>query len=75
MNDKEEKEVWIGFANASIQSYDVPEGIDNMEALVDDIADFSGMVADAMLKEFKERFDDRPRRRRDREEPEEPEKD
>lgn len=72
MNDKEEKALWIEFAKAAIQSYEIPEDITDLDELVDDIADLSSFVADAMVEEFKERYesrrhrDERPRRRRDR---------
>jgi hypothetical protein len=73
MNNKDEQTLWIEFAKAAIQSYEIPEDIDKLDDLVDDIADLSGMVADAMIEEFKERFEkprrgERPRRRRDRDE-------
>jgi hypothetical protein len=56
MNDKEEKAIWIEFAKATIQGYDVPEDIEDFDALVDDIADLSEAVADAMVERFSERF-------------------
>ena len=81
MTEKEKQALWIEFAKVAVQNYETPEDIDNLEDLVNDIADFSASVADAMVEEADERFGGErrrsgrsSRRRRDREEPE-PEKD
>jgi len=57
MNDKEEKALWIEFAKATIQSYEIPESIDDLDDLVDDISELSATVADAMVDEYTKRYD------------------
>lgn len=69
MNDKEEKALWVEFAKVAIENYEIPEEIDNLDDLVDDIVDTSTSVADAMVEECQRRFgggggEERPARRR-----------
>lgn len=78
MTEKEKQALWIEFAKVAVQNYETPEDIDNLEDLVNDIADFSALVADAMVEETDERFGGGRRRsgrssRRRRETEDEPE--
>ena len=76
----DEKELWVRFACAVIESYEIPDEIDDVEELVDDMTALAGKTADAMLDEFEERYPPRAARarsggkgRRRKDEPEQPE--
>ncbi len=62
--DKEERAIWVEFAKATIQSYEPPEELDKLDEVVDDMAGLAGMVADAVLEEYRDRFDGRAERSR-----------
>lgn len=64
MSEKEDKALWIEFAKAAIQSYEIPEDIADLDELVDDIGEMSAMVADEMLDQFNDRFSRGSERRR-----------
>lgn len=69
MNEKEERALWVECAKAAIQSYEIPEDVDNLDDLVDDVADTASLIADAMVEEYEKRYGDsgereRPVRRR-----------
>jgi hypothetical protein len=83
MADKIDKvKIWNEYARDATQRYQVPDEIDDVEELTNDMVDVATGYADLMLEELEERIADgtfggrgspgRTSRRRRREEPEEP---
>jgi hypothetical protein len=61
----DEHEAWVRFACAAIAGHEVPDEIDGLDELVDDIIEVAETVADGMLEAYKERFvEEAPRRAR-----------
>jgi|GEM_PF-3184080 len=83
MADKIDKvKIWNEYARDATQRYVVPDEIDDVEELTNDMVDVATGYADLMLEELEDRIADgtfgggsrgRASRRRRREEPEEPE--
>lgn len=51
-----EKALWVEFAKVALQSYEIPEDIENLDEMVDDIGNVCGTIADEMLDQFMERY-------------------
>lgn len=67
MAPKEEKELWIEFAQSAMSVYGRPEdNVETTDELIDDAVDFSAGYADAMLDEIDERFGNEKRSTRRR---------
>jgi hypothetical protein len=60
------KELWAGFARDAMSAYVIPDEVDDVKELINDMADVATGYADAMLEEFENRFEDGPKRRRSR---------
>ena len=60
----DEKELWVKFACAVIENYEIPDDVADVEELVDDMTELAGKTADAMLDEFEERYPPRAARAR-----------
>jgi hypothetical protein len=75
MDKKEEKAIWLGFANTAVRSYEIPDHVDSLDELVDDLSKTCGLIADAMLDEFEDRFGQKEREDRRRPRRGEPETD
>jgi len=50
-------ELWIGWTRDAARNYAIPEEFENLDDLVDDMADVATAYADEMLDQFEERFD------------------
>lgn len=77
----EDGELWVEFAKAAIQNYEIPDDIEDAAELADDMSEVCAQIADSMLEEYKGRFAGgeraapRARRSRKRERETESEKD
>lgn len=72
----DKKELWAGWTRDAMSRYVIPDTIDDVDDLIDDMAEVAVGYADQMLDEFEERFGGGSRsgtRRRRKTEPEEPE--
>jgi hypothetical protein len=57
MDTKEAKALWAGFTRDALQSYTIPEEVEDDEDLINDMVDLASSYADAMLEEFESRFE------------------
>jgi hypothetical protein len=67
--DKEEMELWIGFARDAMSRYEIPEfgDLQELEEAVDEMIEFVTQYADGMLDEISDRYSTgsgKPRRRK-----------
>jgi hypothetical protein len=64
MADQDKKELWVGWTHDAISRYVAPDDIDDVDELVDDMAETAVRYADAMVEEFENRFGGGARRSR-----------
>lgn len=62
------KELWVGWTRDAMSRYVMPDDIDDVDDLVDDMTAAATKYADAMVEEFEERFSGGARRRRKKDE-------
>lgn len=53
---KDMKELWVGWTHDAMSRYVMPDDIDDVDDLVDDMTAAATKYADAMVEEFEERF-------------------
>jgi hypothetical protein len=61
----DKKELWVNWTRDAQSRYQIPEDIEDQDALVDDMVDVATKYADSMLDEYEKRFDgsgERPRK-------------
>lgn len=79
----DKKQVWLDFARDAVKQYEIPDSVEDVDELTNDMVDVATGYADLMLEEFEDRVADgvfggsrstgeRASRRRRRDEPEEP---
>jgi hypothetical protein len=65
MATPDKKQLWVDWTHDAMNGYSRPDGLEDIEEIVDDMAAVAVDYADAMLEEFEERFSGgTPRRRR-----------
>ena len=57
MAKDEKKELWVGWTRDVLGNYVMPDDIDDVDELVDDMVEASTKYADSMLDEFENRFE------------------
>jgi len=64
MSKSDEKDLWVAWTRDAMSRYSMPEDIDDVEELVDDMVKVSTNYADSMLDEYDDRFDKSRAKRR-----------
>jgi hypothetical protein len=62
VDKKEQKELWVKFAHDAQSRYVIPDEIEDVDQLVDDMIEASTQYADGMLDEYEKRFASSTRR-------------
>lgn len=50
------KELWVAWTHDAMSRYSMPEDIEDVDELVDDMAEAATKYADVMCEEYEERF-------------------
>lgn len=58
MAKDDKKELWVGWTHDALGNYVMPDDIDDVDELVDDMVEASTKYADSMLDEYENRFGD-----------------
>ena len=64
MANTDKKDLWVGWTHDAMSRYVMPDDIDDVDDLVDDMVSAATKYADAMIEEFEERFSGGARRSR-----------
>jgi hypothetical protein len=64
MANQDKKELWVGWTHDAMSRYVMPDDIDDVDDLVEDMVAAATKYADAMVDEFEERFSGGTRRNR-----------
>jgi hypothetical protein len=67
---EDKKLLWVAWTHDAISRYVMPDDVDDVDELVDDMVDTATKYADAMVEECEERFSGGTRRRRGKKDPE-----
>lgn len=64
MANTDKKDLWVGWTHDAMSRYVMPDDIDDVDDLVDDMASAATKYADVMIEEYEERFSGGARRSR-----------
>jgi len=56
MANMDKKELWVGWTHDAMSRYVMPDDIDDVDDLVEDMTAAATKYADAMIEEFEKRF-------------------
>ena len=56
MAEDDKKELWVAWTHDALARYSAPDDVDDVDELVDDMAETAAKYADVMLEEYEERF-------------------
>jgi len=63
MAEDDKKDLWVNWTHDAMSRYVMPDDIEDVDELVDDMVTAATKYADAMIEEFEERFSGGKRRR------------
>ena len=63
MAEDDKKDLWVNWTHDAMSRYVMPDDIEDVDELVDDMVTAATKYADAMIEEFEERFSGGKRQR------------